>query len=345
MYNSHERLSSVLLGSKQENLIRRFFFYDNDGLLIKSITDDGQGEDVNDFAGLTERKTTTYKRRQTMPSMGLIEEEIETATDLQSKEELFVKKIKYDYDSYGNIILQEFLSQGDALIHRKICEYDLMGRVVRVEEKDEVKLFEYTLDGKVQEETSFKSHGEPERKTYTYDAANRVIDVHCNKGDISKHESFVYNALNQKIISIDEHGSETFYEYDGLSRLLDFDSVVPSSEGQMLRPREEFTLDVFGNKISVKDPNGYETKTSYNLRGKPTEIFLSDGSTEVFVYSLEGNLSYMIDRVGVKTEYIYDKLGRVIKKEITSKNGTAAAKSLYSYSSFRLKEGNEWKEK
>lgn len=341
-YTPDAKLSSVILCKGSKIFIRRFFSYDGHGLLIEAITDDGQGIDKEDFAGITERKITSYKRRSSKPCMGMIEEETETAFDLENETEFFVKKIKYDYDYFGNIILQETINESGLVLTQKTCAYDLFGRVLSSHDQEGIKFFQYSQDGKLEEETVYANEQEPLINKYIYDKANRLIGLKSEKEGVDKTKSYTYNALNQKMTEIDNCGNETFYEYDGQSRLIAISHpVVPTSVGQMLRPREEFKFDLFGNKTHSKDPSGYETVTSYNMRGKPTEIIHPDGSTEKFIYSAEGSAIQTTDRLGIITFYQYDELGRVSNKEMISSEGKIISQMSCSYSSFRLKKVNE----
>jgi YD repeat-containing protein len=114
----------------------------------------------------------------------------------------------------------------------------------------------------------------------------------------------------------------TTFQYDKLGRT----TRITDAEGAY----EEFTLDAFGQRTSVRNKLGGVTTNTYDLRGflieeeLPIETHDEDGvlqSSSVinqFEYDAYGNQTAMIEAVGLaeerNTTYTYDAVGRIISK-------------------------------
>ncbi|PIW02134.1 MAG: hypothetical protein COW42_02760, partial [Deltaproteobacteria bacterium CG17_big_fil_post_rev_8_21_14_2_50_63_7] len=79
-----------------------------------------------------------------------------------------------------------------------------------------------------------------------------------------------------------------------------------------------------------KDAYGASTKTFYNSYGDPLKIIYPDKGVETFVYGTNGLLLEKIDPDGIKEEYSYDPLGRMLSKKIGSN------KTTYIYDAYHL---------
>ncbi|CRX37423.1 RHS repeat domain-containing protein [Estrella lausannensis] len=341
--DNSDKISQLILCNKERNFIRQFFQYDENGLLIEAVTDDGQSDEKEDVSQISERKITRFKRNRGKEAFGAIVESLETALDVGCGSEVFVKKTLFSYDHFGNLARQEVVDEEGKLLVVKEWEYDLLGRLLRsFDSSYGDKIYAYNDAGKVEEEIDLPAEGDPVKKTFVYDKAGRLIKTTEERDSKIQTESYIYNPLGQKVASVDEYGNETFYEYDGIGNLKAISyPLVAADDGRLLRPREEYEYDLLGNRIKTRDPNGYETLTQYNIRGKPLKITYPDGSSEEMRYTREGCLKEKRQRNGLKVLYEYDQLARVVKKELISEGGATLSESAYRYSSFHLVAGDE----
>lgn len=164
-----------------------------------------------------------------------------------------------------------------------------------------------------------------------FDSENRLIHSTQSSSDDNpdKNTTYRYDAMGYRIASIDTNGNETQYTYDAIGRLVEttFPAVLDGNDN-IIHPIERREYDLFHRVTAIIDANGYETRTCYNARGKPTEVIHQDGTRESFLYNLDGSLSEATAKNGSRAVYQSDYLGRVIKTEYFDASG-----SLYGFTS------------
>lgn len=249
--------------------------------------------------------------------------------------ESYTKKYQYNYK--GDIIKESNVF-GDCITH----EYDSLGRVKKTTDmncnkKAYIKPFttyEYDNLGRLIKEVipfEYRRGGLFYTTKEHYYDRNKNIIRECvpidkpGKAETYSRMDFEYNNRNKlvKVTTYDDGASENYTQfyydaagnkvrmYTGLSKPLTInglDSVV--SNGDSEYSVTKYGYDRFGNLSSMIDALGY--KETYN-------------------YDLNGNKVQQIDRKGNIMEFIYDGLGKVLRKSVTTPNGQGNKSYAYTY--------------
>jgi len=282
---------------------------------------------------VTERHVKLITPRNKLP-FGLPEIVEEKYWDFTSGEYLLLKKTVNTHSDQGKLLQEDHYDSNENFAYSLKWEYDLLGNVTKkIDALGQTTIFRYDQNGN-------KTWEEGPRpgwhKEFTYDLADRLIvekEVWGKESHITSHR---YNAVNQRVATIDIYGNETTFEYNGLGRLVKTQGpALYTSPDHLDTPFEETQYDAMGNAILQRDANGHTTKYAYTIRGKPYLIEYPDGSSEQKEYSLDGLLVKEIARNGLTTIYTHDALGRVTSKLILDAQGEVK-KTSATYSSFQL---------
>lgn len=310
-------------------LLRYFYEYDDNGMVIRSISDDGITKDKDNLQGVTQRKveetTRTYYYPAGLP-LEIKTSYLDTAsgtlvpvryeqnafdpqgrciqTTTRDGSYQFLRSQNWTYDAYGNLI-QEQNSLGD-LIQRS---YDENGNLIK-EEGPLPNLF----------------------KTFKYDYSNRLIQIDEHHPDGVFSQKFSYNYLSHRTKSVDPFGNVTHYENDCFGRLIK--EIGPTTENGS--PETTYTYNELSYPTSITDPNGNTTRTSYTIFGKPYRIEYPDGTYETTEYNLESQPIVHIAKNGTKTVYTRDILGRILKTEVFDSEGQLLTETHAVYNSNHL---------
>ncbi|MBA2368362.1 MAG: hypothetical protein H0V82_04975 [Candidatus Protochlamydia sp.] len=115
-YDSEKRCTSKILRNMNGQLSRIFFHYDPQGLLNRTVVDDGQGEIEEDLTGVSERQIIIMEWGKKEPIAGkpLFTENLKF--DIALNEELLVNRTVYIYSSVGDLVRQEFYDADQELV-------------------------------------------------------------------------------------------------------------------------------------------------------------------------------------------------------------------------------------
>ena len=325
--------SSKLLSICEDNGIRVTFTYDSDrrhdrqipvrtcraastpiyalrcGTLIETILDDGTSLNATDTTGVTERHITAMTTRQQSPGFGLpilIDEKVWDNTLGCAKPRRTAIR---SYDAKGRLVKEERFDAASDHCGTTDYQYDARGRLV-------------SGDDAVQ---------------YAYDLAGRVIRKEVKDAEGKLYTThFRYNALGQRVETIDMYGNVSQYTYDSLGRCLSTGyPAIATASGSTLQPTISQSYDVLNRPTSIQDPNGYRTQFHYNVRGKPVAIVHPDGTRELYTYALDGSQTSHTNRQGCVTHEQRDAFGRVFDKSTVAADGNAVSSQAF-YNSFRL---------
>jgi RHS repeat-associated protein len=309
-YDSNtKKISSKTICEGNAIRFRHFYFYDEFGLLIKKITDDGNGFTSNDLSNITERSVVDYTLRKTQPSFGKTEKIEEHFFDLETQSEKIFKITQNDYNSTGQLIRQDIYDKNGEL-EKKLCpSYDHWGRLNSTENGSE---FAFDARGNV-----VKEKLQNIEIANVYDFADRCVhqeEKHAN--GYTQSSTFTYDNAGRKLSMTDGFGNTTRYSYDGLGRLITtvYPTVIDEND-RSISHEEKREYDICDRVIVNTDANGYSTVARYNARGKPVSIEYPDGTHELFQYNLDGSLCQTIARDHTRAVYTHDYLARVIKTE------------------------------
>lgn len=285
---------------------RSFSFYDEDAVCIRTVEDDGSGEEEPDLQGVTERHIRLKKPNGVVEERGL---------DLKTGEELLIRRSINTYDDRSNLLSSATYDANGDYVFNESRSYNSIGQVVKEVDRTGREVH-YGYDGvgnrvsTSDEKRSILAH---------YDLRNRLIEVVEVNGEGRFKESYLYDGLDRKICSIDRFGNSTQYEYDPFGRLTKvvYPEVLNEKE-ERISPTFKYTYDLFGHLVTVEDPKGFITESRCNLRGDPTQIAYPDGTFELFKYDPEGAVHRSMSRDRVITVHEYDYLGRPVHEELST---------------------------
>ncbi len=312
--------------------IREFYEYDQNGLLISLIVDDGITEDKNDLTHVTMRKITKTLNQTEIP-IGLPILVDEYYVDLTTGCYHLSKRVKNFYSFQGDLISQETYDANVNLRFIEYFEYNAHNKVILEQNSyGEKKYMTYNQNDEL--ETMRIPH-QNLSLSYLYDFAGRLIKETKQYDDgTTLCTSYEYDVLGLLIAEIDEFGLKTVHEYDDFGRLSKtcFPTYIDPM-GHVITPMVTKKYDTLGNVVKLTDPRGNVVKTTYSARGQPVTI-ASNGVVESFEYNDEGTIKKSVAKNGLVTFYEHDAFGRLLKKECYSSSGIFLNSTSSTYNSF-----------
>lgn len=307
-----------------------FFYYNEDAACIKIIEADGWVKEEKDIACSSRKKITTMTPKDTLPGVGLPLSTEETIVNLKKKKEAFVKKHVKSYDNQCLCLCLETYGSDGVYAFSESWTYNHLGQVLtQIDGMGRVIEKSYDLLGNL--ECIFIPH---ENKTISlsYDLRNQpTSSIESRKEGIFTSQSS-YDLQGRKNSSMDSFGNTTTYEYDFRDRVIKITHpTVWNEKAEAACPVFAYTYDIFNNVTSIKDPEGYVTYTSYNIRGDPTKIIYPDETFELFKYDPEGSLHRSLSREKIITVYEYDHFGRKSYEEVSKAGVNGIELFLYGH--------------
>lgn len=161
--------------------LRHFYFYNDTGMVIKHLIDDGINDNVHDLTGVTERKIELIERTDSYP-VGYPLVTTELCLDVKTGQEHLLGRKVNTYDKSGRLLQEDTYGNDDLLAFSRSWEYDAHGNVTKEVRPDgAVTLRSYDANDNMISETG------PNpllTKTFTYDFMNRLIQVEEHHPDI-----------------------------------------------------------------------------------------------------------------------------------------------------------------
>lgn len=310
--------------------LRHFYLYDEAGVLVEKIVDDGRSEEAEDFDGVSERH-----------SYRLIKEGNETAIehrawDLATHQELQVSKEVLSYGEAGRLLQTASYGSDNGYYYGTLFQYDERGQpVVSLDTQGKACGLEFDGQGKL----LHRRDKENKACHWTYDADCRPIQGEELSQEESSIWSQTYDAQGRKSATADRFGNETRYRYDGLGRLTEISSPeVLDVDDKPYRPTASREYDVCDLVVAFTNQRGDTTRIRYNARGQPADISYPDGSTESFRYALDGSRLSFVDRQGHQTSILHDFFGRETERTTTHHSEGVIHHISFAYNAFHLLE-------
>lgn len=192
-------------------------------------------------------------------------------------------------------------------------EYDTAGRKTALIYPDgSVERWEYNLAGK--KETYTNRAGSI--CTFRYDSRNRLIFSEWSDGEIA--ESREYDIAG-RVTTIDNGISKLVFEYDKNNRLIsetqDLSPIVTNSKIDPAPRTVSYRYGVNGKLSGMEYPEGRSLSYRYTPDNQMDEIFVNGEIEPVIRYEYDpaGNLTCVIRRNMIRSEYHYDDDGQVVK--------------------------------
>ncbi|MBS4167723.1 RHS repeat-associated core domain-containing protein [Parachlamydia sp. AcF125] len=327
-YREHERIR-----------IREFYEYNADGVLIKTITDDGCSFDLNDLDHVSERQITYTHLFQTGPFAGLPSVIEEKSFHLSDQTEHLLKRIQHFYSPNHKLIRRDIFDGQQNFSYSEMQDYDRFGNLTYLSTPTCTQEYKFDIYGNMLFNKKTWTSGESEEILQEYDYRNRLIRQEIfSSSSSSKLALFSYDSQGNKIAEDDGYGNTTTLVYDGLNRLVQTISpAVHNERGEKVHPTLAYTYNLFDQIASITNPKGETTHTTYNIRGKPIKIEYPDHSEEAFEYALDGSLKKWHMKNGCSIEYERDFLGRVTQATLLDSLGSPLHSTQATYSTSHLK--------
>lgn len=309
---------------------REFYAYDDDGILIEKIVDDGITDNKSHLEGVTERLVTHIEpvRHKEGYGQGLAQEVWENYLDLTTQKLVLLKHTHYNYNKASLVTEEAVFDANNQYRYSTWYDYDHKGRLhKKTDPIGRTTTYVYDENGN---KTYEKLESQDAHTIYEYDLQNRLTattEYHYDNSEIKN--SFAYDFMGNKIASTDRYGNSTHFSYDSLGRCT---ATHLPYEGYTIKHE----YDIFDNITRETAPDGTSTSYEYTIRGKTSRINYADGSEERFDYNKNGSLNKKIDKSGTTTHYTHDKLGRITKTEIFAPSGELLSTSSNQYSSYHL---------
>jgi len=314
-------------------ILREFYTYDDNHLLIREIIDDGNTRNETDLTGITERRLKYYAR---YPDNGLCYSIRENYLDPATKKELQLSYKEFSYSSRNQIDREKVADANNRERYTLRIDQDFYGNIKR---KTTPLGYENTYDydslGNLKES---KEVGKL-RKIIDYDDAGRPIQ--CTEKDDKGYKKITkttYDAKGRPLTQIDSKDNTTTQSYDcfGNCFRIQFPGALDETSAYYA-PSTLFEHDIQGNLISHIDPLGYKTTTTYNTLRKPIKIDYPDGSTIRHIYNTNGTLAKTIHPDGTEDHYTYDHFHRMRSKQTFSLNQEFLSQEEWTYDTFHLR--------
>jgi YD repeat-containing protein len=257
---------------------REYFEYDDNGVVVKEIVDDGVNQSSHDLFGATQRYVKTIKPTTTHP-IGLPEVIEESYWDFETKTYLLIKKTINRYTPQGWLAEQKHYGSDGKLAYTLKWEYDKLGNVLKhTDALGQVITCRYDQNGNKIFEQGPRTDC---HKKFDYDHANRLIkETEVWADGTQLVTSHTYNPLNQLTDTVDIYGQATHYIYDELGHLIETQLPALSINKKYVIPKEKRECNAMGHVISETDANGHRKTTRYTLRGQPCQVTYENGSVE-----------------------------------------------------------------
>ena len=314
-----------------EILVREFYFYNDERLVVAEVVDDGNSTNPHDWSRMTERKTIRYELDI---CTGLPIAQNEYYLDLSSGLEILLKRTLFGYSSQRRII-EEVVFDGTKT-HRYTLrtEYDSEGRVLsKTNPLGEKSTYSYDALGylhEIQEAGALK-------KILHHDTVGRLtsseeIDTSGN----TKVSYFTYDTKGRLLSEINPEGHQTSHTFDAFGQCTKTRyAPVKDSSSTLYTPEITYTYDSRGNLASTTDPRGITTKTWYTFFNKPYRI-LEDGLETFHRYTPSGLLIQTTHPDGTEEHYSYDPFHRMTSKKVFSVDHKLLAEESWVYNAFHL---------
>lgn len=324
-------LTSKRLWHEDKNLVREFYRYDENHLLVEKIVDDGYTGSPEDLTGVTLRKVTRVVPRTVAPAIGHPESVTEYCVNVETRALELLKRTVCHYDARDLPIQEDIYDAEDCFCYSLQFQYDAQRNLIgKVDALGQITLMAYDANqNKVREElvgSGFVTH-------FVYDYWNRLIAVkQAHEDGLVLETSHRYDLVGNRIATIDAYGQEMRFVYDEFNR--EIERVFPAcltAEGKVESRSIKKEYNALDQLTSTTNLEGGVTKTAYNIRGEPFFILHPDGTEEHFAYALDGKLLKKREKNGLSHVYTYDLLGSLLSTTSYDVDGVIRQKTTNEY--------------
>lgn len=317
-------------GSETAISKRHFYYYNEDGALIKKITDYDNGSDCdNEDSDSEERHFTVIVPKEDLPGIGLpliVEQKV-----LNNEKKVLLGKKCYRYDNYARNTAIDVYDADNVQRYTLQKAYDAHGNLIaETDPEGNETLYVYDENDHC---LSIEAPQKHRKVSFTYDSEDNIVEEIKAFDDLLfvTHSSF--DRLGRKLSAKDQSDNLTQYFYDDRGNLVKMiEPMTIDENGSSVKPEWNYTCDFLGHVLSIKNPKGHLTTIERNIRGDPLIITYPDGTQECFKYDSEGSLHRSRSRDGIVTSYSYDKQGRLKSTDWSSIHPWGCGEWTYNFS-------------
>ena len=330
--NDTDLLTAKFTSFQGKTLVREFFFYNDDNLLVAEVTDDGIATDPNDLNGVTERHIKRYELNE--PS-GLIHSLTETYLDPATRAEVLLRKTVYSYNAEHRVVEEKVHDSNGNYRYTIRTDYDAQGRItLKTTPLGQENRYHYDSLGNL----LFCKEVSHPRKDFRYDPAGRpsCVEESDQFGTIKKTFT-TYDAQVNLRSQTDSKGNTTEQHYNAFGKCIQtrFPTAL-DEEAAPYTPVVHFSHDIQGNLSTTSVAGGGTTQTQYNTLRKPVQITQADGTILYHRYYKDGALAQTIYPDWTRVHYQHDMFERVTSKQVISADGVLLSTESWTYNSFHL---------
>lgn len=232
---------------------------------------------------------------------------------------------------YSGSVAQSVVSSAGAPISTNSTIYDPAGRVTSRTSPDGTNSYDYYPDGQLMHvvdalnHTNFYAYDAAGRQTnivdalshstkFKYDAVGRMIATiyHDNTGTTN-----IFDNLGQRTNTTDQAGLATRFVYNISGQLTSVAKpLVPDPEhsGTLTNAQWNYLYDSYGRPTATLDPENHGTTNFFDAFGRQFSQRLTLNQTNLVRYNALGQVATNYDFKGQRTEFYYDRFGRVTNK-------------------------------
>ena len=241
-------------------LIRNFFDYDENAVLVKKIVDNGSTSDKDNLTDVTERRFTYTIPRTKFP-FGLPDQIDEKYLDMSDGQEVLIKRIRIKYSRFGWIRKKKIYDSNGELAYVLKWKYDDNGNVV-----EEANALEEIVTRKYDRNNNLIVESKPSQNRtviHLYDKAKRRTETEEIHSDQLKLKTvFHYNHKSNLEREVNPFGNEKKIVYDEFGRIksVSYPDLIDENGGCQ-SCTVTHCYDIAGNVISTTDQkNNITTK-------------------------------------------------------------------------------------
>ncbi|GEM_PF-1907054 len=265
-------------------------------------------------------------------------------TDSEGRRYVFERRLDGSYVSPPLIkaaLIEEEGSSGYRLAFKDKTDYlfNAQGRLERIETKNKnTAQLVYDAESRL---ARVRSSGGAWLEL-AYDEESRLTEVKGSDGRVAK---YLHEGI-RLVKAVDWLGSETAFRYDETDRLTEMEDPLhrvarvaydPNGNLQSVADpaghatayefissgyfeTEEGKAIYSPNRVTVTDPMGGKTVTTYNDLGNPLSVEDPAGNKTFYAWDRMGNLTGVVDAAGARTELVYDEDSNLIAAQDPLRN-------------------------
>lgn len=240
---------------------------------------------------------------------------------------------RFSYNGHSQLL--EVVNDND---NRLTMDYDSANRLASITDAaGNSSTYHYDENGNLVEilEIEQSDLGRPEesfRATFTYDNLNRLV---ASEDNLGHRLDYAYDSRGNVLLQQDAlrndpdgPGNLVTYEYDGLNRLVRTVHFLTSTGAGDSNPIAQIetlrTYDDSSRLVSQTDDLGNRTLYAYDSLNRLIEISYADNSKLIRRYDVHHNVVEQIDPNNSVVQNSYDRLDRLVWRQIEPGPGVAA---------------------